>query len=149
MSDVRVSIAPQLEHAALNELYLRLGYTAGIADADVVFVAHVDGRPVGLVRRSVESGLLMLRGMQVAPEHQGRGIGSRLLRAFVADLPAADCYCIPFAHLPHFYARGGFALVDEAEAPEFLRTRLVRYRAEGLQVVLMRRARTPAVVRTH
>jgi predicted N-acetyltransferase YhbS len=139
VSDVHVSIAPPREHAALNELYLRLGYHGGIADDDVVFVAYVDEQPVGLVRRSMESGLLMLRGMQVAPAHQRQGIGSRLLRAFVADLPATDCYCIPFAHLPRFYAQGGFALVDESEAAEFLRVRLHRYRAEGLEVVLMRR----------
>ena len=61
-TDVHVSIAPHREHGALNELYLRLGYHGGIAHDDVVFVAHVDGEPVGLVRRSVESGLLMLRG---------------------------------------------------------------------------------------
>ena len=146
-SDVRVFIAPHREHAALNELYLRLSYHGGIADDDVVFVAHVDGEPVGLVRRSVESGLLMLRGMQVAPEHQRQGIGRRLLRAFVEDLPAADCYCIPYAHLPHFYARGGFALLDESEAPGFLSARLHRYRAEGLDVVAMRRAATPDLVR--
>ena len=145
--DVRVSIAPAREHAALNELYLRLGYHGGIADDDVVFVAHVDERPVGLVRRSVESGLLMLRGMQVAPAHQRQGIGSRLLRAFVADLPSIDCYCIPYAHLPHFYAQGGFALLDESEAAEFLRARLDRYRAEGLEVVVMRREATPDLVR--
>ena len=145
--DVRVSIAPAREHAALNELYLRLGYHGGIADDDVVFVAHVDERPVGLVRRRVECGLLMLRGMQVAPAHQRQGIGSRLLRAFVADLPSIDCYCIPYAHLPHFYAQGGFALLDESEAAEFLRARLDRYRAEGLEVVVMRREATPDLVR--
>jgi predicted N-acetyltransferase YhbS len=142
-ADVHVSIAPPREHAALNAVYLRLGYHGGIADDDVVFVAHVNDQPVGLVRRSVESGLLMLRGMQVAPEHQRQGIGSRLLRAFVADLPATDCYCIPYAHLPPFYAQGGFALLDESGAADFLRARLERYRAEGLEVVVMRRDATP------
>jgi len=148
-SDVHVSIAPQREHAALNELYLRLGYHGGIADDDVVFVAHVDGQPVGLVRRSIECGLAMLRGMQVAPEHQGQGIGRQLLHAFVEDLPSIDCYCIPYAHLPHFYAQGGFALLDESVTADFLRARLERYRAEGLEVVVMRRAATPGLGRAH
>ena len=139
MTDVHVSIALPHAHATLNALYLRWGYHGGIAETDVVYVADIDRRPVGVVRRSVESGLLMLRGMQVAPDHQRQGIGSRLLRAFVADLPAADCFCIPFAHLPGFYAQGGFALHDESEADDFLRTRLAHYRAEGHRVVLMRR----------
>jgi len=137
------SIAGVEEHTALNQLYLRLGYHAGIADDDVVYVARVDGDPVGLVRRARVCDVVMLRGMHIAPAYQRQGVGSRLLRAFAADLPPADCYCIPFAHLTRFYAQVGFAAIDESDAPECLREHVARYRAEGHSVLLMRRDPEP------
>ena len=134
-----MSVAAVSEHAALNQLYLSWDYHGGIADSDVVYVARLDSRVVGLVRRTSESGVVMLRGMHVSPEYQRRGIGTRLLRAFVGDLPATECYCIPFAHLVGFYSQAGFSPVDDSQAPTFLRERLLRYRAEGHIVLLMRR----------
>ena len=139
MSEVHVNVAPDEQRAALNELYLRWGYHGGIADSDIVYVARVNGQSVALVRRTFEEGVLMLRGMQVAPEFQRRGLGTRLLDRFVADLPPVDCYCIPFAHLTGFYARAGFEVIDESRAPDFLRERAARYRAEKREVILMRR----------
>jgi N-acetylglutamate synthase-like GNAT family acetyltransferase len=82
----------------------------------------------------------MLRGMYIAPAEQCRGLGSQLLRAFVADLHDVDCYCVPYAHLRAFYAKAGFAPVADTGIPEFLCERLMAYRARGLDVLIMRRA---------
>ena len=139
MSKVQISVAPATDHSVLNQLYLGWGYHGGITDSDRVFVAHLDGCPVGLVRRTGESEVVMLRGMYVAPEHQRSGIGSRLLHAFAADLPAIDCFCIPFAHLTGFYAQAGFSVIAETDAGAFLRERVRHYLAEGHDVLLMRR----------
>jgi GNAT superfamily N-acetyltransferase len=138
-----VSIAAARDYATLNRLYESWGYHGGIAEDDVVYVAHVDERRAGLVRRTFDFGALMLRGMYVAPEYRRRGIGSELLRRFVADLRESTCYCIPFAKLTEFYAQCGFAVIDEAEAGAALRERLAAYRAEGHDVVLMRRDAGP------
>jgi hypothetical protein len=43
-------------------LYLRWGYHGGINPADVVYVAERRGQPLGVVRRAVEHGVVMLRG---------------------------------------------------------------------------------------
>jgi len=136
---IRIAVARIDEHEALAQCYRAWGYDAGIAPADRVYVARLDDRPIGIVRRSEEQGTLMLRGMQVDPAFHRRRVGTRLLRAFVAELPVRDCHCVPYNHLTHFYGQEGFALVDEADGPPHLRERLVRYRAEGLSVVLMRR----------
>jgi predicted N-acetyltransferase YhbS len=120
-------------------MYLRWGYHGGIADTDRVYVARADDHIVGLVRRAQEGGTLMLRGMHVAPEYERRRTGTRLLRAFVRDLPATDCYCIPFAHLTGFYSQVGFSPIADAEGGEFLLGRIRHYRAEGHNVILMRR----------
>ena len=68
------------------------------------------------------------------------GVGSLLLSHFVDTLPAPGCWCVPYANLQHFYARGGFHPAAVADAPPFLRERLAFYRQEGLDVILMRRA---------
>jgi GNAT superfamily N-acetyltransferase len=142
VSPVSIDIAPVAHHGALNELYLAWGYRGGIAATDIVYVATVDGRAVGLVRRTSEEGVLMLRGMQVDPSFRRQGIGTLLLHSLVEALPAGECYCIPFDHLVGFYNQGGFEIINEDEAPGFLRQRLGRYRAQGHFVLIMRRTST-------
>jgi hypothetical protein len=125
-------------------LYEAHGYTGGATADDVLFVAESLDELVGVVRRTVEHGTTMLRGMQVATAHQRRGIGTRLLWGFVADLPAGvDCLCVPYAHLVGFYGAVDFELLSEDDAPAFLRERAAGYRARGLDVVIMRRAPAP------
>lgn len=136
---VVVRIADPAEHEALTRLYRSWGYRAGIAPGSVVFVAMLDDLTVGLVRRTVEEGTTMLRGMFVHPEHRRHGVGAQLLARFVDDLPAVDCYCLPFAHLVSFYGRCGFAVVPEVNTPDFLVERVTRYRGEGHDILLMRR----------
>ena len=146
MNDVAVRLAAPSEYAALAERYLAWGYAGGLAPAEAVFVAHRGATPVGIVRRTREQGVLMLRGMQVAPDAQRQGIGRQLLAAFEDALDDREpCWCIPFAHLTRFYGMIGFEECDEAEAPRFLQERLVDYRARGHVVcVMVRRARVPS-----
>ena len=139
MLEIDIAIARTPDYPALGRLYSAWGYGAGIGAADRVYVARLRGQPIGLVRRTDEQSILMLRGMHVAPDFQGRGVGSELLRVFASELPARECYCIPFSHLTRFYGRQGFERDDEVAAPAFLRERLATYRAEGHDVLLMRR----------
>ena len=81
----------------------------------------------------------MLRGMHVAPDARGRSVGRRLLEAFVARINGLECYCLPYAHLVHFYGRQGFQLASADSTPAFLAERYRAYRARGLDVVVMRR----------
>lgn len=139
ISEVQIAISDGADHAALNELYVSWHYHAGIASSDTVFVATHRNRTIGLVRRTEEQGALMLRGMHVDPDFQRQGVGTRLLQAFVADLPARECFCIPFDHLIAFYGQSGFAVVPLRESPPFLAERVRQYSREGHRVLLMRR----------
>ena len=140
MPDTSVRLAAESEHAALASLYEAWGYRAGIAPGDVVYVAERAGTVVGIVRRSREDGLTMLRGMYVRPSARRTRVGTSLLAAFARDLGAEACYCIPFAHLTAFYGKVAFVVMPEAIAPAPLAARLQRYRLEGHDVLIMHRA---------
>jgi len=139
MPETSVRIAAASEHTGLASLYEAWGYRGGIAVGDVVFVAERSGTVAGIVRRSREEGLTMLRGMYVSPFARRTRVGEALLAAFVRDLGEEDCYCIPFAHLTAFYGQAGFAVMSEAIAPAPLAARLRQYLLEGHDVLLMHR----------
>jgi GNAT superfamily N-acetyltransferase len=143
MSEISVRIARADERGTLAALYEQWGYYGGMTSADIVYVAEIGRGAVGIVRRTVEEGVTMLRGMQVDPAYHRRGIGSQLLDAFARDIKELECFCIPFAHLTEFYGRIGFTVAAAESSPEFLVARTERYRLEGHQVLIMRR---PAVV---
>lgn len=138
-SDVAVRVARADEHAALAAAYQAWGYGGGIAPGDRVYVAEVGDALAGIVRRTREHGVAMLRGMQVAPEHRRRGVGTQLLTALVDELGGEPCYCVPYAQLTAFYGSAGFEFIDRHDVPPFLVERVAGYRADGLDVLVMRR----------
>ena len=108
--------------------------------SDRVFIAEVDGRLVGAVRRCEEAGFCVLRSMRVTTELQRRGIGRRLLQEFARALGERDCYLLGYSHLEGFYGSVGFARIPMTEVPPHLRQRLQRYLDERPDVIPMRRA---------
>jgi GNAT superfamily N-acetyltransferase len=67
-----------------------------------------------------------------------RGIGTQLLEAAELLIGGRECLCIPHRHLQSFYGRIGFMVIDESEAPSFLRARWAEYRDKyGLDVIIM------------
>jgi GNAT superfamily N-acetyltransferase len=137
---VRIRVAAPGEHARARAAYEAWGYDGGVRPADTVFLAESSdgGELLGVVRLTLEEGTRMLRGMQVAPAAQRRGIGTRLLHALVERLGDEPCYCVPYAHLVAFYGQAGFAEYPLGRAPAFLVERIGTYRCEGLAVTLMR-----------
>jgi GNAT superfamily N-acetyltransferase len=126
MTTIRRAAAGDLERAL--EFYAERGYGGGIAAGDTVLLAERGGELVGIVRLAPEEGEIVLRGMQVHPSVQRRGIGKQLLAALARELGSRSCYCIPYAHLREFYGGIGFATVEPPEAPPFLQARVDGYR---------------------
>lgn len=141
--EIRRAAAEDIPRA--REFYAERGYGGGIAPDDTVLLAERDGDLIGIVRLAPEEGEIVLRGMQVHPSFQRQGIGLHLLAAVASALGNRTCYCIPYAHLEDFYGRIGFAAVDLADAPPFLRSRVEGYRVrfEGKEFLLMRRDPPP------
>jgi GNAT superfamily N-acetyltransferase len=143
MTDITIRVARPEEYARIRETYEAWGYGGGVQPEDVVYLAEAGGELAGVVRRTHEHGVTMLRGMQVAPEWRGRGVGRRLLNALVADLGGEECFCVPYTHLTGFYGAAGFVEIAEEYAPPFLRPRLAGYLTRGLSVLVMRRPANP------
>jgi GNAT superfamily N-acetyltransferase len=139
-----IALAAPAELDEVRAFYARAGYGGTVAEQDVTLVARVDGRLVGVVRLCPESGITVLRGMQVDPAHQRSGLGRRMLAACRPWLERGPACCLPYEHLIPFYALAGFEVASPAQLPEFLAERLARYRAAGQRVLAMHRRPDPA-----
>ena len=88
--------------------------------AGLVVVAEADGQVVGLGQRGRMDGEHVIWKLYLDPAHRGRGVGPRLLRALVEQLPA-DAERVWIEHVAAneragaFYEREGFT-VDRVEA---------------------------------
>ena len=83
-------------------------------------IVELSGRPIGTIRTTRVEGALFLADVAVAPEHQRRGIGARLLRGVLAE---ADREGVPVRlqvlrtnPARRLYERHGFTI--ERETPE-------------------------------
>lgn len=143
VTTIRRATAEDLQRAL--EFYARRGYGGGIAAEDTVLLAGRDGDLVANVRLAPEEGEIVLRGMQVHPSFQRRGIGKQLLAAVARELGNRSCFCIPYTHLREFYGGIGFVTIGPAQAPPFLRRRVEGYRdrGDGKEFLLMHRKGQP------
>ncbi|GAB2817637.1 GNAT family N-acetyltransferase [Actinocorallia aurea] len=96
----------------LVEPYERM--VALLDGAAVVLKAVEDGRLVGSVRTAVEGGTCLVGRLVVAPDRQGRGIGSALLRAVEDEMRGLAKSLVLFTgHLSEqnlrLYRRHGYA----------------------------------------
>ena len=139
MTEPTIRLARPDELDRVRQTYEAWGYGGGVQPEDVVYLAEAEGELAGIVRRTREHEVTMLRGMQVAAAWRGRGVGRRLLRALVADLAGEECFCVPYTHLTGFYGSEGFVEIGDEYAPPFLRPRIAGYRTRGLSVLVMRR----------
>jgi GNAT superfamily N-acetyltransferase len=132
-----VDIARSSEFDRIREFYEMVGYGGGVSAADRALIAWVGGRLAGAVRLSLEVGVIVLRGMQVAPAFQRQGVGRALLAECHAWLDRGPSFCLPYAHLAGFYGEAGFMPAPPEALPPFLAARLVAYLLKGQQVVAM------------
>lgn len=130
----------------VSRLYAQCGYGGGVDEADITLVAKRANRVVGAVRLCNEEGVTVLRGMQIFPAFQRRGIGRTLLAACVPYLNRRDAFCLPYAHLLAFYASVGFRDVAANDAPPFLAIRLQSYLASDQDVIVMGRQLDAAAI---
>jgi N-acetylglutamate synthase-like GNAT family acetyltransferase len=123
----------------VQAFYASVGYSGIVTTNCVVVSAKCGDNIVGAVRLAREDGVLVLRGMRIAPSYQRQRIGTRMLWQVSKVLGARECYWLPHAWLEDFYGVIEFAKVQDHDAPPQLRQRLAEYRKTNPQIIVMRR----------
>jgi N-acetylglutamate synthase-like GNAT family acetyltransferase len=139
-ADVAIRIAHVNDISRVAAAYSKWGYGGGIVLNDTAWIAEVAGEVIGIVRIAPEHGTLVLRGMRIAEQWRRRRIGSRMLVTLGSWLNERECYCVPYTHLRPFYGQIGFVEISASAAPSFLRSRVVEYKRNSLDVVVMVRS---------
>jgi GNAT superfamily N-acetyltransferase len=116
-------------------------YKGGVEDKDTIVIA-IDEEIIGAVRICYEHGKQVLRGMQIKPGWQRKGIGSAMLKFLVDQADMKGCYCLPYKHLQSFYASIGFEEIAPQYAPSFLAERLKKYLSSGSDIIMMMISKT-------
>lgn len=142
MNSIAVKAAEAAELAEVGKFYKTVGYGGGVSQSDVTLTARLNGCLVGAVRLCVESGVIVLRGMQVSPSFQRKGVGRALLEHCVPFLDRGPAYCVPYEHLTNFYGQVGFIVAPPELLPTFLAERLAGYVATSRQTLAMKRIPT-------
>ena len=110
--------------------YETCNYHGGVQANDKIVIA-AEEQIIGAVRICIEHGVKVLRGMQIKPAWQKKGIGSAMLKFLTEHEDMDGCYCLPFKHLKLFYGAIGFEEIAMRDAPEFLVERLKKYLGSG------------------
>jgi GNAT superfamily N-acetyltransferase len=151
---IRQAIPADLAHlAGVERAAARLFPPSRIPDPDAVtpldeleearsdallFVADLDGAPIGFGTCSISDGRLHLDELAVHPDHGRRGLGRRLVETVIEaarDRGLAGVSLTTFADLPWnapFYESLGFRVLAEAELDRFLAETLAGERRRGL-----------------
>jgi len=117
--------------------YKEQGYASIIKKDDIVISAIINEKIVGIARVSNEYNVEVLRGMFVAKDLRGNGIGKKMLNELENSFKTNRIYCIPFTHLEKFYGSIGFKKVETEKSPQFLQARLIKYLNAGYDCIMM------------
>jgi len=140
-----ISCEPANNFPAIQTFYASVGYFGLIAPSSVVIAARDGDSIVGAARIASENDILVLRGMMIAPSHQRRGLGTRMLWELDKHIGCSECFCLPHGWLQNFYRQIGFTTIAEDISPPHLRERLKEGRIKYPRLVIMRRARSGSI----
>ena len=138
---IHIRVGDKSDNDRVNAFYSAEGRSARVSATERFVLAEDEHRLIGVIRLCLEGGHAILRTMRVISEgYRGQGIGKRMLGAFEGLVSERDCYCLPFAHLTGFYGRIGFKTIPIEQAPPHLQERYKKYRDEGADMLVMKRA---------
>ena len=132
-----IELEETTDQAGVRSFYDSVGYGGGVYPDDRLLVVRKNRSIIAAVRLCDEEGFLVLRGMYVAEERRGQGLGSRLLESASSAIGSSECWCVPYTSLTDFYSRIGFKKSESI--PAFLMARCERYTESGQLVTVMQR----------
>ncbi|QBZ82884.1 N-acetyltransferase [Hydrogenovibrio crunogenus] len=104
-----------------------------------LYIAQLnDTKIVGAFWMEIQPTYCWIRNVFVESCHRHLGIGTKLLRYAIKENKNMSYYCFNTPSLHPFYQSIGFDEVLADELPNSLKTRLLRYQANGKNLIAMR-----------
>lgn len=121
---------------AVRNFYSQTTYrnAGSVSNEDEIVAAFDKDKIIGVFRVCEESGVNVLRGFNIIPKWQKRGIGKQMLQCFERELRDRSCYLICKRGLNRFYEYGGFIIATK-EIPDFLKERKNKYGNSELNIL--------------
>lgn len=141
--NLRISNSAQPAFTRLQRFYKRNGHKGKIQPNDICAWLSSDAAIVAAVRLSpspqADEDYFQLKGLWVAKELRGKGIGGILLQEINQFILRTHkpCFCLAYKHLEHFYNAHQYHAVTKTQAPSFLWQRLQRYQNRGNQLQIL------------
>ncbi|MGD8113105.1 GNAT family N-acetyltransferase [Vibrio sp. TRT 17S01] len=136
---MRIFEADNSMKESVGQFYKEQGYHSAWSNTERAFICLYDGKIIGSVKVELINNVTILRGMYIASDFQGQGLGLKFLKHIEPVLDLRTAYCMPLAHVTNFYKHIGFKEVEESQYPEFLQKRCEKYREMGYLITTMRR----------
>jgi len=120
----------------LNRFYKRNGHRGKATASHQAWWLEHKGNIVAALRLEPHPWGNLLRGMWVATELRGQGLGTYFLTLLKPELVIKECFCLPYKYQQKFYLRNGF-INAQASAPCALRQQHRHYTDRGEELGLM------------
>ncbi len=108
--DVTVRKAFRDELEWINSRYDEVGFKHSDFNRELIAIAQVNGNRAGIGRLvTISDTEAELGGIYVFTDYQGRGVAEKIVEFLLQHSGGfKKIFCLPFAHLQHFYGKYGF-----------------------------------------
>ncbi len=112
---INLRIALEADMDLINQIYRSIGFKESDFSNETILIAEEGDTLAGLGRlQKIDAESLEMGGIFVLESHRNKGIADIIVSKLVElSSPTPSVYCIPFAHLGHFYGKFGFHPVEE------------------------------------
>ncbi len=127
MKNLSVAQLDPIKLPLLKKLYKAHYPSTKIKAGEVIYVAELESKMVGVTRfRQIEDWQL-LTGMMVVTDQRGKGIASEMLSQLETSYLDSNVYCFAYSHLVDMYSSHGFVSIPEDELPGSLKGLFSKY----------------------
>ena len=131
------SLAPELFPLA-KKFYKQFGQSTKTNRQDKVYVAFSNGTMQACARIAPYGEARLLRGVFVAPNCRGQGLGSALITHALEKCAINEVWTFPYVHLNGMYEALSFHCIAPEKAPDTIQKAFKAYSDQGKQISLMR-----------
>ena len=131
------SLAPALFPLA-KKFYKHFGQATKTNRQDQIYGVFSDNTMQACARIAPYGDARLLRGVFVAPDYRGQGLGSALITHALEKCSLNEVWTFPYTHLNSMYEALGFHRIAVENAPDTIQKAFKAYSDQGKHISLMR-----------